>query len=717
MPGELIVRNGKQRGARLPLRHPATVIGSADGCDVRLTADGIGPVHCLIVLTPDGPALRSWHPTATRVNGIARAECPLADGDEVRVGPCLFRLSWAADDPAAPPPESLPAEAGQLADHFDDRARQLAEREEQLALARAAFRRERDEIRTIREDADRLRREAKALHTEAARERDRVRRLAGRFLRRHRQRWAEARRQLNAERAAVEAARHRLSAEERDLGAARSDFHAGAAEERDRLRNEWAALDAQRRRAADEWAEANDYFAKQDALLNARAAELSAREKALGSAKRETEKETAALRAEAAGLETRIRHARAAVEELERKRERLVAAVLTPAPAPAPEPPGARVALDRNSDRDLLAWAAELEAWERKLGQDRAALAAVKAGLDAEAADLADRRRVVAEQLALLAGARSQWQDAERRTVAEMEELARGLGRREQELDAREQRLFRADARRRQDAYDLWQFRLRLEAWQSKLLTVEARWHVLREQAEAELAGREQAQERRESLVLELFGRWEHERAGERERLRAELELWAADRARMLEAAAGYDRQREEVLAELVAHAARALAAEQLVAGAIADSGSPRVARRLEVLRKRWERVFAGKLREIDDRRSAAAAERARLEERYCELHRLLADVTEREGALNDRLAQAEAEVFAAQMAALGAAAPTVPERVESAELRLLREEVERMANVLLDAEYPEPPDSELPWGAEETTGDRDDVLPFTRAA
>src|SRR5439155_7021877 len=55
--GELVVRNGKRKGARLPLRAPVTVIGSADGCDVRLAADGLGPVHCAVVLAPDGPAL------------------------------------------------------------------------------------------------------------------------------------------------------------------------------------------------------------------------------------------------------------------------------------------------------------------------------------------------------------------------------------------------------------------------------------------------------------------------------------------------------------------------------------------------------------------------------------------------------------------------------------------------------------------------------------
>src|SRR5436305_15297940 len=75
--GELVVRNGKRRGTRLPLRGPATVIGSADGCDVRLSGEGVEPVHCAIVLTTSGPLLRSWAPGETLVNGTPQAECPL----------------------------------------------------------------------------------------------------------------------------------------------------------------------------------------------------------------------------------------------------------------------------------------------------------------------------------------------------------------------------------------------------------------------------------------------------------------------------------------------------------------------------------------------------------------------------------------------------------------------------------------------------------------
>src|SRR5207244_4365150 len=67
----------------------------------------------------------------------------------------------------------------------------------------------------------------------------------------------------------------------------------------------------------------------------------------------------------------------------------------------------------------------------------------------------------------------------------------RDLGTWAAELADRQRRLARADARRREDAYDLWQLRLRLEAWQSKLVAYEMRWHTEREQLEADLARRE----------------------------------------------------------------------------------------------------------------------------------------------------------------------------------------------------------------------------------
>jgi chromosome segregation ATPase len=709
--GELVVRNGKRKGTRLPLRHPATVVGSADGCDVRLTGEGIGPVHCAIVMTPSGPLLRSWSPDHTRVNGAPQAECPLVDGDELKVGPCLFELEVIAEPFEPPPADALRAEAAQIGDLLDGRLRQVAERERQLAEARAAFRRERDQAAADRDEAERLKREAQKLHREAARARERVKRLAARFVRRHRQKTADARGQARAERAANEMTRARLTAEEQAFEAARSAFHVAAAEERERRSEAWAAVESQQRRAAAERAEANDYFTKQDALLDARAAELDARETAVAAARQALEAETAGLRQEAAGLDARVQHARLVVEELERKREQLLGQVLAPAPAEDAARKD-RVILNRGAERDLVQWATELDEQERQFNRDRAALASVKTGLDREAADLADGRRVLAEQLAALAVARSHWQRAERKTVGEMEELARGLRRREQELDTREQRLFRADARRRQDGYELWQLRLRLESWQAKLTAHETGWQTEREQAEGELRQRGSAQGNREAAFAGLLTAWGAAREREVERLRSELQVWSDDRERMAKSAAEYDRQRHEVLAELSACAVRALASEQLAADAAKDT------RRLAVVHKRWEQTFARKVREIDGHRAALAGESARVEDRYRELQRLLADVAEREAALKSRQARAELAALGEPVApAAGGPVEGATPRPGSAELAALRDEVERMANVLLEADYPEPPDppdSELPWGSDEAPPETADVLPFT---
>jgi chromosome segregation ATPase len=177
------------------------------------------------------------------------------------------------------------------------------------------------------------------------------------------------------------------------------------------------------------------------------------------------------------------------VEELERRRAELQAAA---APEPGAEPPAElQVALDRAADRDLARWAAELDEREAALAREAAAARALAAGASEDVAELADRRRVLAEQFAELAAARAQWQEAERATVAEMEQLAGALRRREAELDARADRVARADARRREDAYELWQLRMRLEGWQSKIVAYEMRWHTERDRAEADFARRE----------------------------------------------------------------------------------------------------------------------------------------------------------------------------------------------------------------------------------
>lgn len=544
-----------------------------------------------------------------------------------------------------------------------------------------------------------------------------VRRLAVRYARRVNRRWDAVKADLKAERDAVDEARGRLTAEFAQFNGLRAEFHALAAEAKDRLRQSWADIEARQKRSAAEWSETTAYFNQQEAALVARADEVAAKEQAVARAKAAAEGETAALRAEAAGLDARVANTRAALADLEQKREHLHAELLGTAVLPAPEPTEYRIPLDRANDRDLAAWAEELDARDRQLAQERAGLAVVKASLDRETAALADSRQVLAEQFVKLAEARATWQATERKTVGEMEELAAGLRVREQDLDAREGRVIKADARRREDAFDLWQLRLRLEAWQGKLTATDQRWHAERLARDAAADARLGAIARRENEIEMVFGKWEQARERERERLRAELLSWADDRDRMAAAMRHGDEKAAEVLAEVVLHAARAMAAEEALAEAVPGADK----RRLELVRKHWEQAFAGKLGEIDARRREAAADMAKLDRRFIELRELLAEVTEREGEVNTRTARADlSDLLAGGVSYSEPVAVEAGADREAAELVKLRQEVERMAGVLLDAARPELPDSELPWAADEPTavgGAGPATLPFKRAA
>ena len=266
------------------------------------------------------------------------------------------------------------------------------------------------------DERERLLAEARTAHREADRERNRARKLAARLARKLHHTLNTARAQLDAERAALDA---RVA----KFNATQSEFNATAAVDRDRQRAAWADLAARQKRLAAEHEETNRFQAEQAAALDSRTAELAAREKADNDAKAKLQRTVAALHQEAAALDARARTTRQLVEELEQRRAELQDAVL--APKLESEPPGELlVALDRAADRDLGRLAAELAEREQRLNLERAAVQGLFAGVSADKATLADRRRVLSEQFAQLALARAQWQEAERATVAEMEQLA-----------------------------------------------------------------------------------------------------------------------------------------------------------------------------------------------------------------------------------------------------------------------------------------------------
>jgi hypothetical protein len=103
LAGELIVRNGPDRGISRSLLVPVTLIGSGEACDLRILDLTVRPVHCAVSVTPEGPHLRSVGGT-TPVNGVPSSGQLLQTGDIVTVGPVDLEVHWRL--PPGPTPNS-----------------------------------------------------------------------------------------------------------------------------------------------------------------------------------------------------------------------------------------------------------------------------------------------------------------------------------------------------------------------------------------------------------------------------------------------------------------------------------------------------------------------------------------------------------------------------------------------------------------------------------
>src|SRR5271157_4529979 len=86
-PGFLVlrVRGSTRDGQVLRLQSPKCTIGSGPNCTLRLRADNIGVVHCLILRGPSQTLVQRWSPD-TRLNGRNFSESVLQAGDCLSVG-------------------------------------------------------------------------------------------------------------------------------------------------------------------------------------------------------------------------------------------------------------------------------------------------------------------------------------------------------------------------------------------------------------------------------------------------------------------------------------------------------------------------------------------------------------------------------------------------------------------------------------------------------
>jgi len=86
----------------IPIQRPVLLLGRHPECDVRIDLPKISRRHCCVALAYDRVVIRDLGSrNGLRVNGRVTEETRLRHGDEVAIGPLLYRLE---DPDAAPVP-------------------------------------------------------------------------------------------------------------------------------------------------------------------------------------------------------------------------------------------------------------------------------------------------------------------------------------------------------------------------------------------------------------------------------------------------------------------------------------------------------------------------------------------------------------------------------------------------------------------------------------
>lgn len=708
--GELVVENGRLRGARRPLAAALTLLGSDPSCEFQLNVDGVDPLHCAIVRGPAGYLLRDLGSTSgTFLNGEAIQETPLQHDDFLTVGPFQFRAQLPPPEEPPPDAESLRAERDalrvqaaavaaqqaelaeeehrlqqrhkalerqreQLATHLDERRQQLLELRQQARQDRTALKIEMEEARRQTEELRAaLDREREAVARElqhAGKERRRFVELRKRLKKRWRRHWHAHEADLRRREGELEAARAQLAHAEEQLQRERVRLtqaqlrHSGEVElERRKMQDEWQQLGL----AQQQWEACLNHEQAERALrlreLERRAVSLTEMERNVAEQRQLLEQLQLKVRKETDGLETRIRNQRLKLIEHEKRLSEMAAA---PALHPASVDTSVLAPVVRRPNPDVPRVLARL------------------------AGHLADQRRHLLEQWQQLLQLHEAWEPEQAAVVAQFETAAREFVQHEQRLLIREQALSAGedDLYRRQQA--LFEVRCSLEAWQARLTARETFLDNERVMLLADVRAREEQAEAQVQRLEEIRQQRAQRRAQEIEEIRvvrAQHEQMRRDYVLLWQEC--QDRRSELIRAQRDL-AARSLALEQFRQELLRRAtDTPGADKRLERLRRRNLARLQAEERDLIRERAALESETKRLDRRAARLFKkedaLLArhedwmeqaaEWEERQAAAADLEQHRRQEITHWQLL----------HEQDRRQINELREEVERIARLLLD--------------------------------
>ncbi len=234
------------------------------------------------------------------------------------------------------------------------------------------------------------------------------------------------------------------------------------------------------------------------------------------------------------------------------------------------------------------------------------------------------------------------------------------------------------------------------ESWQAGLVAREALWQGEQDRFLASLRAREDLAERRLGALIDLRERWGKRRQRQVCHLRAQRTACEELRREAVTLQQEWLRRSALVAKEQRALAERALALEQYRQQCISRAASPKVAeKRLERLRRRWVALAASTERTIAQERKSLESQATRLEDRARQLKQDADELAAQEANQSVRQAAWEQRQLQdqAEQEALRQEVRSSQNQRRSYEQQLvaLREEVERLARLLLDENNPPP--------------------------
>ncbi len=700
-PAALVIQNGRLSGTRRELASPMTLLGREACCDVRLNIDGVNRLHCVIVKLAERFVLRDLGSDAgTFVNHERVSTCRLANGDVIGIGPFVFRAellpSAGEPDPASLAQErdalriqaaavaaqqaqlndeetlltqrrdALEKREQQIAEHLEERQRRLLELREDIKQQRAV-------LESDREHFEEKRATLQAELGKARQLADRERRRCADARKRFKHRWlrytAEKQSSLHQRDQRLTSDQQKL---QKDIDALQRD-RTHFAELRLRLNGE---MEVSRHELKEAWHELALAQQRWEETLNAEHRERNQRvrlllsreaavvdgERTLAADRRHWQEARTRLLKEIEGLENRVRNQRYQLQQLNPARPSTSVEVATPVTPPP------RVVLT-GAIHELP----ELPTIVQRM-----------------AGHLADQRWLLLEQWTRFLQIEQAWRQDQAGLVAEAEAWERRLLEREEELGSREQalELCEAELQRRQET--IGKTRAELESWHARLTLREAHW-------EGERCTHLSTAQMREEAAAALIGQLEAVRRRRHERRRNEVEDVRQLRSQSEAARQNYlgllhqfQQRQLELANEQRVLTARIGAAEQFRVELVNQAAnSPAAEKRLEKLRRRISSRIEAAERKLTSQRQAILGETRRLEERARQLQQREEELTAVQEQLTGRMAQWEQEQIERSQTELPRERDLRILRTQhehdARQIAALREEVERMARLLLD--------------------------------